>query len=349
MKKSTKFLSIALMFFGLSAFAQIPVASFTSSPAAPCQGGTVQLTSTSTNTGAVTASAYSLTGAATATVLGPNAVVTFTASGSQTVILVLFTGTVPVGSATNIINVLPSPTVSIASSNTLACPFSSVTLTASVTPAAGNTYSWIAPATGTLSSTTVTVYPVTSFTVVVTGSNSCKTSATYNQALAGPSTSISVVRSLTAAICAGESNTFVASGTGTSFTWTPGPTVSATAVVSPTTTTVYTLSVGYSVCPGVTTSYTLTQQVSPCTGIQQNVQALSFGLYPNPTTGDVTIQLTGNTVKTIQVMDFTGRIVLSNTTSDEKVNMNLSALAKGIYYVRVQSNNTTEVSKLIKE
>ena len=125
------------------------VASFSWTPNSPCAGSTVQLTSTSTGTALITSYVYSLTGATQVTVLAQNPVVTFTASGTQTVVLIIGTGTVPVSSATNIIIVQAQPTVGITSSNTLACPFSSVILTATSAPA-GNTYSWSAPATGTV-------------------------------------------------------------------------------------------------------------------------------------------------------------------------------------------------------
>jgi len=48
-------------------------------------------------------------------------------------------------------------------------------------------------------------------------------------------------------------------------------------------------------------------------------------------------------------MDLTGRIVLANTTSNHKVDFNISTLANGVYYVRVQSNNSVEVIKIVKQ
>jgi len=323
------------------------VASFSWTPNSPCAGSTVQLTSTSTGTALITTYVYSLTGATQVTVLAQNPVVTFTASGTQTVVLIIGTGTVPVSSATNNIIVQQQPTVGITSSSSLACPFSSVILTATSAPA-GNTYSWNAPATGTNAATTVTVYPQTVFSVVVTGSNSCKTTASYTQALNIPSVSISIARSGT--ICAGESNTFVASGTGNSYTWNPGAIANATAVVTPTTTTIYTLTVGYTVCPSVSNSFTLSQAVSPCTGINALSNGeITLGVYPNPTSGDLTVEFANGLVKTIEVMDLTGRIVLSNATSDDKIKLNLSNLSKGIYYVRVKSDNKVEVKKIVKD
>jgi hypothetical protein len=48
-------------------------------------------------------------------------------------------------------------------------------------------------------------------------------------------------------------------------------------------------------------------------------------------------------------MDLTGRIVLTNTSSNDKIDFNISNLANGVYYVRVQSNNSVEVIKIVKQ
>jgi hypothetical protein len=72
-------------------------------------------------------------------------------------------------------------------------------------------------------------------------------------------------------------------------------------------------------------------------------------VYPNPNTGLFTIELNNGSVKTIEVMDLTGRIVLTNTSSNDKIDFNISNLANGVYYVRVQSNNSVEVIKIVKQ
>jgi hypothetical protein len=48
-------------------------------------------------------------------------------------------------------------------------------------------------------------------------------------------------------------------------------------------------------------------------------------------------------------MDLTGRVVLLNTSSNDKMDFNISNLSNGIYYVRVQSNNAVEVIKIVKQ
>ncbi len=78
------------------------------------------------------------------------------------------------------------------------------------------------------------------------------------------------------------------------------------------------------------------------------ITALCF-VYPNPNTGLFTIELNNGSVKNIQVMDLTGRIILSNTTSNDTIDFNINSLANGVYYVKIQSNNTVEVVKIVKQ
>ena len=53
--------------------------------------------------------------------------------------------------------------------------------------------------------------------------------------------------------------------------------------------------------------------------------------------------------KTIQISDITGRVVLNHSTSDDLINLNVSNLANGVYYVKVLSNNRSDVMKIVKQ
>ena len=48
-------------------------------------------------------------------------------------------------------------------------------------------------------------------------------------------------------------------------------------------------------------------------------------------------------------MDLTGRVLVSKTTSNDKVDFNINTLANGIYYVRIQTDKTVEVAKIVKQ
>ena len=75
----------------------------------------------------------------------------------------------------------------------------------------------------------------------------------------------------------------------------------------------------------------------------------AINVYPNPNTGIFTIELVNGLEKSIQVTDLTGRIVLENITNADVFNVNINTLANGVYYVKVISNNTTEVLKVVKQ
>jgi hypothetical protein len=119
------------------------------------------------------------------------------------------------------------------------------------------------------------------------------------------------------------------------------------AFVSPNVTTTYTLT-GTNVngCKGVST---VVLNVQECVGVQEITTTLSgVRVYPNPNDGRFTVLLQNGSDKTIQVLDVTGRLISSTAGKDESVTVDISALANGIYYVKIQSNDAVEVIKVIK-
>lgn len=181
-----------------------------------CSGSTTTLTAT--GAGSYTWTPGSITG--NTVVLNPSSTTIYTVTG---------TNGKCTGFTTVTVNVLPSPTVSI-SGGTFVCAFNTTTLTAT----GGGTYSW-SPS-GVTTSSNVTSGGVN--TVTVTGSNGCTTvkSVTVN---VGAIPLLSITPG-TQTICAGSSATLTASGAPL-YNWMPGNISTYTAVVSPSTTTVYTL------------------------------------------------------------------------------------------------------------
>lgn len=90
--------------------------------------------------------------------------------------------------------------------------------------------------------------------------------------------------------------------------------------------------------------------MSECTGLNEITKAgNNVKVYPNPTAGEFTIELANSSVKTLEVIDLTGRVVYSTATVTNKSKVNLSSLSNGIYYVKIQTNNSTEVVKVVKQ
>jgi hypothetical protein len=114
------------------------------------------------------------------------------------------------------------------------------------------------------------------------------------------------VSSTLANICSGQSSILNATGSGiNSYNWSNGST-SQSVVVSPSTTTVYTITANVSTCP---VSKTVALNVSACLSIlEQFNQSTQLNLFPNPSNGSFIISSTAQ--QQVQICDLTGRIIL---------------------------------------
>lgn len=73
-----------------------------------------------------------------------------------------------------------------------------------------------------------------------------------------------------------------------------------------------------------------------------------FILFPNPTTDNVYIQISTD-VEKVQMISFSGQVVLEQTTIGTKTEINTSALEPGIYFVKALSSNQVITRKLVIE
>jgi hypothetical protein len=72
-------------------------------------------------------------------------------------------------------------------------------------------------------------------------------------------------------------------------------------------------------------------------------------VYPNPATNEVTVSVdTRYTVKAINVIDITGRVVLTANASNTAT-LDLNGLQSGYYFVNVSTDQGMVSTKLIKE
>ena len=84
--------------------------------------------------------------------------------------------------------------------------------------------------------------------------------------------------------------------------------------------------------------------------IDEITPALSYEVYPNPTSGEVTINL--NDLKTgsnaeIRVYDMTGRAVYNTATAGSRTTINTSNWAKGMYSVALIYNGSSTSTRLV--
>lgn len=89
-------------------------------------------------------------------------------------------------------------------------------------------------------------------------------------------------------------------------------------------------------------TYTANFEPTSSQGIN-DVNATNVNLYPNPTSGNLYVEVEG--LQKVEIIDAVGRVVLSQNNGT----VNMSNLANGIYTVRVSANGTTSVKKVVKK
>ncbi|MDF2453254.1 MAG: hypothetical protein K0S26_2758, partial [Bacteroidota bacterium] len=131
------------------------------------------------------------------------------------------------------VTVNPNPTINAVSNPTTMCVGSTATLTAS----GAISYTWNP---GSITSVTIAVTPTVTTTYTVTGMAGTGCSNTKTVTLnVSPNPTVTALSNPTA-ICAGSASSLTASGAST-YTWNPGSLTGSSVVVSPTTTTNYTV------------------------------------------------------------------------------------------------------------
>ena len=150
-------------------------------------------------------------------------------------------------------------------------------------------------------------------------------------------------------MCVGQTATLTGNGAST-YTWNPGSLTGSAVAVTPTVNTTYTVNGLNSFgCPGATT---ITQVVQSCTGVMDlNSANFQLKLYPNPTTGMFTIELSSmNASATLEIYNAIGQLVMSSELTSYSTIVNTDQITKGVYVVRVKEGNAViKTTKLIKE
>ncbi len=109
---------------------------------------------------------------------------------------------------------------------------------------------------------------------------------------------------------------------------------------------VQTVTYTYTDVNSCTGSTTINITVNACVGIEEN-SATPFTMFPNPSNGNVTLNLNYSN-SLVEVVDVLGNTISSQRYSNAgQVQLNLNNTAEGIYFVRVTSGNEKSVQKLI--
>ena len=97
--------------------------------------------------------------------------------------------------------------------------------------------------------------------------------------------------------------------------------------------------------PAQTATLYTTTYCLPGAGIGELDNELGFNVYPNPSNGDMTIQLQENEKVTIQLIDFSGRVMLSETSQNSTFLLQRGSLNNGLYLLRIFNESGKSTTK----
>ena len=221
----------------------------------------------------------------------------------------------------------------------------STTLTAS----GGDSYLWSTGAKSksiTVNPNKTTIYSVTVYKKNCEDSDSVQVTVNQNIVTNPPPASANAGDNVS--ICLGESVTLNATG-GDSYVWSSGET-NGTISVSPTRTTTYTLKATRG---GTTDADTVVVTVENCNSALEETVYEEFLVYPNPTTGNLNINLNSLEKEELNlvVMSLNGSVVYRGEMNSDQngitKKIDLSRFAKGVYLVRLFNSNQNIVKKII--
>ncbi|MFZ6053165.1 T9SS type A sorting domain-containing protein [Halocola ammonii] len=76
---------------------------------------------------------------------------------------------------------------------------------------------------------------------------------------------------------------------------------------------------------------------------------LNVSVFPNPTSDLINIELDGTNNGTIELLDLTGKVIVSEVFQSNQSTLDLSGEARGIYLLKVQSDGLVRTFKIVKE
>ncbi len=247
------------------------------------------------------------------------------------------------------------------------------TVTYTVPNVTGMTYNWVAPANSTIVSGNGTNSVVVSFapafvsgTLSVNASNSCSTSANKTLSLTSKPATPAAITGLVTGACTGLVQTFsIAALPGaTSYTWTVPATWTIQTGQGTTSIDVLVGAAGGSITAkgvnacGSGTAKTATATVTSCArlGAEEEVivaadKDLELNAYPNPFNDKIQVSTKGKMNETLklEILDITGRVLISQQIVANQT-LDLSPdLASGIYYLCVTDGSDVRKSvKIVK-
>jgi PKD repeat protein len=143
-------------------------------------------------------------------------------------------------------------------------------------------------------------------------------------------------------ICNGQSTTLTATGADT-YSWS-NSSLSASVVLSPTSTSVYSVTASNTI-NACSASKTVSITVSKCLGFNtEGMDDVNFRIYPNPNYGDITVETEGQI--TLDLFDALGRNVLRQNFKEGIHQLSLEGFKKGLYTAVIICGSNRYIHKL---
>jgi hypothetical protein len=94
------------------------------------------------------------------------------------------------------------------------------------------------------------------------------------------------------------------------------------------------------------TSTTFT--IATARSVQESILSSSIPIFPNPFNDAFTLQLPGNELHTVRLMNMVGTSLTTLSDVSGSTNVNMNGLGAGIYFLEVQSTRRRSVQKVVK-
>jgi hypothetical protein len=101
-------------------------------------------------------------------------------------------------------------------------------------------------------------------------------------------------------------------------------------------------------CPNGSSSILSNKLCEEWTNSINEIGKATFKIAPNPATSYVNISADFN-FNAVEVLNFLGQIVVSQPVDDSKIDLDISTLTNGVYFIRIISENGANVQKFVKK
>lgn len=229
-----------------------------------------------------------------------------------------------------IVNELPTVVANV--SSTAVCEGESLTLSGS----GADSYAWDNSVTdGVAFVPTLTA----TYEVIGTDANGCIDTATVDVAVnALPVVDLGADSTL----CENHLPYTIDAGNFASYDWSSGETTQSITVTSE-----GTYSVTVTNAEGCTATDAIEIMTDPCAGVEE--LEIVTAIYPNPTNAFVTIEFADFTQAEITVADMHGKVMSQATANGTYVNIDMSSLVEGMYFVQVNGAGLSNTYRIVKK